>query len=78
MRAGIDTSAFLRLFIPDGEIPSGLEEYMRAVERGENLAMAHNLTVYDALFVALARQKRARLFTADAKVARVARDLGLA
>ena len=128
MIAILDTSAFLRLFIPDGPVPIGLEEVMRGVERGENtaiapahmlaeacnvanrkrlegmlsgeetlelvrlmcrmpvryvahldlvelaleLAEAHALTVYDALFLALARQKSARLCTADARLAKQA------
>lgn len=134
MIAVIDTSAFLRLFLPDGPIPQGLEEFMRAVERGEHVAIApelmlaeagnvankkrqqglltaaevgalvglmrrmpvrylshHDLiapavdlaagfgvTVYDALFLALARQRAARLFTADARLAETARKCGIA
>lgn len=133
MIAVVDTSAFLRLFIPDGDIPPGLEEFFRGAERGENMAIApelllaeagnvvnkkrcqgvlapgeasglvrlmrnmpvryvshdelilsaiqlaeeRNLTVYDALYLALARQKNARLFTADTQLARSAADLGL-
>ena len=125
MIAVLDTSAFLRLFIPDGPIPEGLEEFMRGVERGENTAIAPELmlaeagniankkrlqgvltseetveliqlmrkmpvrylshcdliepavrlaseralTVHDALFLALARIKAARLFTADGDLA---------
>jgi predicted nucleic acid-binding protein len=133
MIAVIDTSAFLRLFIPDGPVPSGLEAFLRGVERGENLALApelmlaeaanvavkkraqgvltddecstllglirkapvhytshadsievaarlavdFRLTVYDALFLALAKQRSCVLFTADAKLAKAARRLGL-
>lgn len=134
MIAVVDTSAFLRLFIPDGAIPSGLEDFFRGVERGQNTAIApelmlaeagntankkrhqgvlsreeaielvqlmrrmpvhyvphgdliepalelaetHALTVYDALYLVLARQKSAHLFTADDRLARVAKTLGLA
>lgn len=132
MIAVLDTSAFLRLFIPDGPIPAGLEVFLRGVERGENtalapelmlaeaanvvnkkrirgilspeesielitlmrrmpvrhtphlgliepalaLAAAHAMTVYDALFLALAAETSARLFTADNRLAAVARTLG--
>jgi predicted nucleic acid-binding protein len=132
MIAVIDTSAFLRLFLPDGPVPEGLIEFFRGVERGDNLAVApelllaeavnvankkrlqgilnledaqelvalmrrvpihyiahaslveralelaatHDLTVYDALFLALALQKPARLFTADKLLADIARKLG--
>ncbi len=134
MIAVVDTSAFLRLFIPDGAVPSGLEDFIRGVERGQNIAIApelmlaeagntankkrrqgllsheeardllrlmrrmpihyvphgdlvepaldlaeaHAVTVYDALYLVLARQKNARLFTADDRLARVAKDMGLA
>lgn len=134
MIAVIDTSAFLRLFLPDGPVPEGLENFMRAVERGENTAIApelmlaetanvldkkrragllspdevaelldlarqmpirymphgglitgavalaatSGLTVYDALFLELARQKAARLFTADRRLADAAQRCGVA
>lgn len=133
MTAVVDTSAFLRLFLPDGAIPEGLEVFMRGVERGENIAIApelmlaeaanvavkkqrqgvlsaveaaelvrlmrgmpvrylshgdlivpaaesateFGLTVYDALFLVLARQKAARLFTADDHLGGIARKCGL-
>lgn len=125
MIAVIDTSALLRLLIPDGPIPAGLEEFMRGAERGEHKAVAPDLmwveaanvlnkkrrhgilteeetrqaldfllrmpitslahreflpaamdlavhtsmTVYDALFLAVARVKAAKLFTADSRLA---------
>jgi len=42
----IDTSALMRLFIPDGALPDGLTAAMAGVERAHDLG----LTVYDALF----------------------------
>lgn len=133
MIAVVDTSAFLRLFIPDGDIPHGLEAFFRGVERGDNMAIApelmlaeagnvvnkkrcrglltsqesgglvrlmrsmpvryishgdlimpaielaesHTLTVYDALFLALAQKQNVRMFTADEHLARTAAGLGL-
>jgi predicted nucleic acid-binding protein len=41
------------------------------------LALAHDLTAYDALYLALASRKAARLFTADDRLAAVAQGLGL-
>lgn len=129
----LDTSAAIRLFIPDGPIPDELEVFMRQVEQGENLLIApelllaemanvinkkrrkglltlaeaeelladfldlpvrlyshrelltpafelageSELTVYDALFPALALRYDARLFTADKGLRKVADDLGL-
>ena len=40
------------------------------------LAEVYGLTVYDALFLTLARQKSARLFTADERLADAARQVG--
>lgn len=124
--AVLDTSALIRLFVPDGPLPEGLEElvalalraeavlyvpgmalaeaaqvlrkkekagYLTASEADEilqavlelpleliseralvtdalALSRGTGLTVYDALFVALAQKKRGELVTGDAEVAR--------
>lgn len=124
----IDTSALIRLFIPDGEIPEGLEQLFRGVERGDNRAIApeiilvesanvlerkinsgeiteseslellsdilsmpircfphapllplamdlareHQLSVYDAVYLALALEQGAVLFTADRELLKIA------
>ena len=44
----IDTSALIRLFIPDGPVPVGLEEFFRGVERGTNIAIAPELLVVES------------------------------
>ncbi|MBW1981320.1 MAG: type II toxin-antitoxin system VapC family toxin [Deltaproteobacteria bacterium] len=133
MTGVIDTSALIRLFVPDGPIPDGLEEFMHAVERGMNRAIApelilveaanvlnkkrklgelsedesmdlltdvlampirylshrplipvafdlakeHNLTVYDALYLALAKRHSAFVFSADQNIKEIAEVLGL-
>jgi len=125
--AVLDTSALIRLYVPDGPVPEGLEalveqalraeavlyvpglalaeaaQVLRKKERAGHLTAAEadeilgeilelpieliserltvpdalalsrttGLTVYDAIFVALAKRKRAELITADAEVARV-------
>ena len=129
----VDTSALIRLFIPDGPMVAGLEPFIAGVERGLNTAVApellmaeaanvilkkmrlgelnaeeaklltddvismpiklfahkpliqrsmelaniHNLTVYDALFLSLAVQHSAVLFSADEKLLAVAAQLSL-
>lgn len=129
----IDSSALLRLFIPDGPIPEGLEEFMRGVERGLGsaispelilvesanvlhrkrklgeltetestrllseilsmpirtfhhrplipsafeLAAKYDLTVYDALYLALAADHGAIVFSADENMLRIANILRL-
>jgi len=126
-----DSSAVLRLFIPDGPIPEGMEQFLRGVETGDNFALApelmlaeianvlhkkslrdeinddegdqlliliqrlpirlfshkelvegavqlardHSLTVYDALFLELARQQNGRLFTGDLKLEKAGVDI---
>lgn len=128
MIAVIDTSALMRLFIPDGPAIPDLEQAMAEAERGETLLLAPelvwaeaaqvllkkqrakllstaeadelwhdlaalpirtlphrermpeavslarrlNLTVYDALFLAVARQHHARLFTGDQRLSKAA------
>jgi len=129
----IDTSALLRLFIPDGALPDGLTAAVAGAERGDDVLLApelvlaeagqvlhkkrlagvltrgelaeiaagiqslpirlsthrgrledacelaHDLglTVYDALFLDLARTHTARLITADESLAQAARQLDL-
>ena len=129
--AVVDTCALLRVFIPDGPIPDGLEALLDEATRGNaivllpDLALAEatqvlrkkeasgllqaaeadkilaallelpyevlpcrgflaealetarrlGVTVYDGLFLALARQRRAELFTADAELKRAWRKL---
>ena len=48
MIAVIDTSAFLRLFIPDGPLPVGVEEFFQGVELGANIALAPELMLVEA------------------------------
>ena len=130
----VDTSALVRLFIPDGPVPEGLEQLVRDASSGDRtlaapellaaevaqvfhkkrlagllsahefkdllkdflalpvkyfahkeilpvaaeLALSRGLTVYDALFLALAQAKGGRLITADRRLATAARALGLA
>ena len=127
----VDTSALIRLYIPDGPMPDGFEDFLRGVERGQNSAIApelmaveaanvlykkqqsgelsedecgqllsemlslpirlfrhrplllnafdlaskHRLTVYDTLYLALAAERGAVVFTADHKLAKTASDL---
>lgn len=129
----VDASALIRLFIPDGSMPDGFEDFLRRVERGVNsaiapellmaesanvlaekhksgeltategnqlllkimelpiryfshrfllprafeLASAINLTVYDTLYLALAEDRGAVLYTADLKLQKRAVKLGL-
>jgi predicted nucleic acid-binding protein len=129
----IDTSALIRLFVPDGPVPDGFEEFLRGVERGLNAAIApelllaeaanvinkkqltgelsgdesvrllddllsvpirlfphrpvisrafelardHRLTVYDTLYLALAEEHGAVVFSADRNILEVASEMHL-
>ena len=44
----IDTSALLRLFVPDGAVPDGLEEFFHGVNQGRNCALAPELMLAEA------------------------------
>jgi predicted nucleic acid-binding protein len=129
----VDTSALIRLFIPDGPLPDGFDAFLHGVERGFDMAIApelllaeagsvinkkrksgelsgdesnrllseilsipirlfphrpvllrafelageHNLTVYDTLYLALAQDHGAVVFSADRKLLKTATDLRL-
>ncbi len=129
----IDTSALIRLYIPDGPIPEGFEKFLSGVERGNNTAIApelllvessnvlyrkrkineisenesihllsdvlsmpiryfshgplipvafdlaieHNVTLYDAVYLALASEQGAMLFTADEQIQKIANKMHL-
>ena len=129
----IDTSALIRLFIPDGPIPRGLEKFMNGVEKDQDVAIApdllmvesanvlnkkrksgelsenesrkmladviampirlfpdqsliprsfdlaieYRLTVYDALYIALAIEQSAVIFSADEHILKIADVLNL-
>lgn len=44
----IDTSALLRLFVPDGAVPDGLEEFFHGVNQGRHYALAPELLLAEA------------------------------
>ena len=48
MTGVIDTSALIRLFIPDGPVPQGLEAFFTGVERGSNTAIAPELLLVES------------------------------
>ena len=129
----VDTSALIRLFVPDGPLPNDFEGFLRGVERGLNnaiapelllaeaanvlnkkqlsgelsesesnqlhsdiltvpirffphrpilvrafeLAKTHHLTVYDTLYLALAEEHGAVIFTCDRKLLTIAARLQL-
>ncbi len=129
----VDTSALIRLFVPDGPLPNDFEGFLRGVERGINIAIApelllaeaanvinkkqltgelskresdqllsdilsvpirlyphrpilprafdlarvHKLTVYDTLYLALAEEHGAVVFTGDRKLLTITARLQL-
>jgi predicted nucleic acid-binding protein len=66
MIAVVDTSAVLRLFIPDGPVPEGLEPFFRGVESGANLAIAPELLLVEAINVVVKKQRRGELTPKEA------------
>ena len=66
MIAVVDTSALLRLFIPDGPIPNGLEVFFRGVETGTHVAIAPELLIVEATNVVLRKQRREELSADEA------------
>ncbi|MBT3192254.1 MAG: type II toxin-antitoxin system VapC family toxin [Verrucomicrobia bacterium] len=66
MIAVVDTSAVLRLFIPDGPIPDGLEAFFRGVESGTHVAIAPELLIVEATNVVVKKQRRGELSVDEA------------
>ena len=129
----VDTSALIRLFVPDGPLPNDFERFLRGVEQGINIAIApelllaetanvinkkqlsgelsesesdqlfpeilsfpvrlfphrpilprafelarvHKITVYDTLYLSLAEEHGAVIFTSDRKLLTIAARLQL-
>lgn len=59
------------------ELPIRLSDHETIVSPACELARAHGLTVYDALYLALAERSGARLLTCDDKLDKVAGTIGL-
>ncbi len=53
----VDTSALIRLYIPDGPIPDGVEEFFRGVERGRHKAIAPELLIAEVANVIRKKQR---------------------
>lgn len=47
MIAVVDSSAVVRLFIQDGPIPDGFEQFMQGVEVGTHIAIAPELMLVE-------------------------------
>lgn len=57
----VDTSALIRLFVPDGPFPDGLEVFLSGVERDLNTAIAPELLWAEAASVLLKKEKLGEL-----------------
>lgn len=57
----VDTSALLRLFIPDGPLPEGIESALREAERGNDILLAPELILPEAAQVLLKKKKQGLL-----------------
>ena len=69
----VDTSALIRLFVPDGPIPDTLEGALRSAERGEDVLCAPDLILAEAGQV-LHKKRIAGLLTDD-EVSRMVGDI---
>ena len=62
--AVVDTSAVMRLYIPDGPLPEGLERFFRLAERGDASVLAPDLLLAEAAQV-VHKKRRQGLLTGD-------------
>ena len=58
----VGTSALIRLFVPDGPMPDGFDDFLRGVERGINTAIAPELLVVEAANVVNKKRLLGELF----------------
>jgi len=65
MIAVLDTSAFVRLFIPDGPVPEGLDAFLNGVQSGRNVLLAPELLMAEAANVLNAKRERGELSTEE-------------
>ena len=63
----VDTSALIRLFIPDGPMPEGFEDFLRGVERDLNTAIAPELLMAESANVLAKKQKAKELSGAESE-----------
>ena len=63
----VDTSALLRLFVPDGSLPKGLKEFLAGVERGINAAIAPELLTAEAANALNKKRKLGELSAQESK-----------
>ena len=61
----IDTSALIRLFIPDGPIPEGFEAFLSGVERGNHTAVAPELLLVESANVLDRKRKMGEISEAE-------------
>ncbi|MGD8292244.1 MAG: type II toxin-antitoxin system VapC family toxin [Desulfobacterales bacterium] len=62
----VDTSAIIRLYIPDGPLPDGFEAFLRGVERGLNMAIAPEFLLAESANVLNKKRKTNELTAAEA------------
>lgn len=69
----LDASAWIRLFVPDGPIPAGLEEAVGRTERGEAVLAAPDLVLVEIAHVL--HRKRSAAGLSDPDFARLWKDV---
>ena len=67
MVAVVDSSAVVRLFIPDGPIPDGFEQFMQGVEVGTHIAIAPELMLVEVANVLHKKCGRGELIAEEAE-----------
>jgi predicted nucleic acid-binding protein len=63
----IDASALIRLFIPDGPLPRGMEVFFQEIDQGKHIALAPELLVAETANVLLKKQKQGELTDHEVK-----------
>ena len=67
MIAVVDSSAVIRLFVPDGPIPDGFESFMQEVETGLHTALAPELMSVEVANLLQKKKAKEELSTVEAE-----------
>ncbi len=80
LRRIIDANNAIRLYrilLSMMDVNILIEAENKYMDEAFKIALKHNITVYDALYIALAKRKNLPLLTLDKKQARIAKKLGI-
>lgn len=62
-----DTSALIRLYVPDGPLPAGFESFVNSAWKAETILLAPSLALVESAQVLFRKQKRGHLSSEESE-----------